>query len=113
MKIHSAKAKGRRLQDEVVESLYENYNQLRKGDIKPAIMGESGKDIKMSPSAEDQIPFDIECKNTEKASPWQWIKQAEENTKENRIPLVVFRRNRSKTYAIIEWEKLLKLVNGK
>lgn len=111
MKTSSAKAKGRRLQDAVVESLYEHY-ELREGDIKPAIIGESGKDVKFSPAAEDIIPFDIECKNTEKTSPWAWIEQAEENTKDGRIPLVIFKRNRSKTYAIIEWDKLLKLISS-
>jgi len=113
MKTSSCKAKARRLQDFVVESIYKTFNQLREGDVKPAIMGESGKDIKFSPAAEDIIPFDIECKNQEKISIWEAIKQSEENTKEGRISLLVFSRNRSKTYAVIEWEKLLELIKEK
>lgn len=111
MKPSSAKAKGRRLQDHVTKTLYESFDKLRDGDIRPAIMGESGRDIKMSPAAEDIIPFDIECKNTEKTSPWAWIEQAESNTKDGRTPVIVFKRNRSGTYAIIEWDKLLKLLS--
>ena len=111
MKTSSCKAKGRRLQDAVVKSLYENYKQLREGDIRPAIMGESGRDVKLSPTAEDVIPFDVECKNQEKINIWAAMEQAKENVKEGRIPLVIFKRNHSKTYAILEWEHLLELLN--
>lgn len=110
MRVSSKKAKGRRLQDAVVESLYENFDSLRQGDIKPAIMGESGKDVKLSPLAEDTIPFDIECKNMEKINVWNEFKQAESNTKNGRMPLLVFKRNRSDTYAMLKWEDLLKLL---
>jgi len=113
MKTSSCKAKGRRLQDAVAKSLQETYTSLREGDIQVAIMGQSGRDIKLSPSAEDIIPFDIECKNTEKLSIWAAMEQAESNKKEGRIPLVIFKRNRSKTYAVIEWEKLLELLSKK
>jgi len=110
MRVSSKKAKGRRLQNEIVESLYKAYD-LRDGDIKPAIMGESGIDVKLSPAAEDVIPFDIEAKNQETTSIWGWLKQAAENTKKGRIPLLIFKRNNSKTYAVIEWNKLLTLLN--
>jgi len=113
MKTSSCKAKGRRLQDAVAKSLQETYTSLREGDIKVAIMGESGRDIGLSPTAEDVIPFDIECKNQEKINIWSAMEQAEFNKKEGRIPLVIFKRNRSKTYAVIEWEKLLELINKK
>ncbi len=111
MRTRSAKAKGRRLQDAIVKSLYENFSQLREGDIKPAIMGESGRDIQLSPTAEDIIFFDIECKNQQKINIWAALEQAESNAKEGRIPLVIFKRNHSKTYAVLEWEKLLEILN--
>ena len=112
MKTSSCKAKARRLQDFVVETIYKSFSQLREGDVKPAIMGESGKDIKFSPAAEDIIPFDIECKNTEGFSRNSAIKQAEVNSKQNRIPIVVFKKNRSKTYSIISLENLIKIVDN-
>jgi hypothetical protein len=71
-------------------------------------MGESGVDIKLSPAAKRIIPYDIECKNTEKTSVWQWIAQAESNTSEGRQPLIVFKRNRSDAYAIIKLTDLLR-----
>ncbi len=73
-------------------------------------MGESGRDINLSPKAEETIPWDIECKNTEKLNIWGALEQAKTNAKENRIPLLVFRRNRSKTYCVLEFEQLLRIV---
>lgn len=108
--VASRKSKGRRLQNLIVERLYKKYSNLEDGDIKPAIMGESGKDIKLSPAAKKIIPFDIEAKNQEKLQLWQMIKQAEDNSEDDRIPLVVFKRNHSKVYAILEFDKLLELL---
>ena len=84
------------------------FPQLRDGDIKTAIMGESGIDIILSPTAKDLIPLDIECKNVEKLNIWKAIEQAEANATEGRIPAVVFKRNRSKIYIVMELEKYLK-----
>lgn len=106
----AAKAKGRRLQDFVAESFLKMYSSLEDDDVKTAIMGESGTDIKLSPAARKLIPFDIECKNQEKLNIWSSIIQCESNCKNERIPLLVFKRNRSKTYACIEFEKLLELL---
>jgi len=106
------KAKGKRLQKEVQKLLFEatHHYGLQDGDIQNTIMGEAGRDIKLSPAAEQVIPFDIECKNQEHINIWSSIEQANTNTKEGRIPLVVFRKNHSNTYAVIEFEKLLELL---
>lgn len=106
----AAKAKGRRLQDFVAESFLKMHPSLEDDDVKTAIMGESGTDIKLSPAARRLIPFDTECKNQEKLNIWSSISQCETNCKESRIPLLVFKRNRTKTYACIEFEKLLELL---
>lgn len=110
MKPRSAKNKGVRLQNEVTEYLYKIYSQLEPGDIKPAMMSESGVDIKLSPAAKKVIPFAIECKNVEKFNRNSAIKQSELNSSEGRISLVVFKKNYSKTYAIISLEDLINLM---
>lgn len=111
MKPSSAKAKGRRLQDEIRETLHEHYPDLRDGDIKTAVMGESGRDIVLSPAAEDRIPLDIEAKNQEKLNVWSSLKQAEANAKDGRVPALVFRRNRSETYVALKFTDLLTLIS--
>lgn len=115
MKIRSRKNKGKRLQKYVQSLLLEKTKSfgLVEGDIQNTVMGESGRDIKLSPAAETVIPFDIECKNTEKINIWSAIQQAENNCKEGRIPMVIFSKNYSKTYAVIELDKLLNLLYQK
>ena len=103
MKTSSRKSKGRRLQNFVAERL-QGFFGWSVEDCKPAVMGESGVDIKLGSREKAQFPYDIECKNVEKINIWQSLKQAEENTEEGRKPLLVFTRNRSPTYVVMRWE---------
>ena len=109
--VQSRKGKGRKLQQLVRDKLLEKHsNSLQQGDIESRGMGQSGTDIILSPLAQTFIPFDIECKAQENLSIWKCLNQAETNTKETRIPLLVFRRARSKTYCCLEFDKLLELM---
>jgi|TARA_R100001377_G_scaffold69685_1_gene45018 hypothetical protein len=110
MKSRSAKNKGKRLQNNVRDLLLETFNQLEPDDIKSAIMGESGEDIKLSPAARKQIPFSFECKNQEALNIWSSLEQAETNAGDY-DPVLIFKRNRSKTYAVINIEKFIELIN--
>ena len=110
MKSRSAKNKGKRLQNKVKDLLLETFNQLEPDDIRSAIMGESGEDIKLSPAARKLIPYSFECKNQEALNIWSSLEQAEENSGKH-SPLVIFKRNRTKTYAVLEFNKLLELLN--
>jgi hypothetical protein len=106
----SSKAKGRRLQQEVRDRIREHFPSLEEDDITCTLMGESGCDIKLSPAAKKKFPFSIECKNQESLSIWAALKQAADNIKEGTTPLLVFRRNRSKTYVTLEFEDFMKLL---
>jgi len=72
-------------------------------------MGSGGEDILMSPRAREIYPVSIEAKNCEQTKPWEWIKQAQENSN-GHIPMVVFSRNRSEPHVIMSLENWLKLV---
>ena len=109
MKTSSKKSKGRRLQNYVRDTLLLAFPSLEEDDVKVAIMGESGEDIKLSPAAKRKIPYSFECKNTERLSIWEAIKQSAGNC-ENRVPSVVFKRNRSKTYITLELDKFITLI---
>lgn len=111
MRTSSAKAKGRRLQNEVVEILLEHFREhLEKGDLRAAIMGEQGEDIKRSPLAKRVLPFSFECKNQEKLNIWAALDQAAENCDEDDAAVVVFKRNRSTTYIALEFEAFIDLL---
>ena len=109
MKTRSAKNKGKRLQNSVRDVLLETFKEdLEPDDIKSAIMGDSGEDIQLSPAARKLIPYSIECKNQEKLNIWSSLEQAEGNSKES-TPVLIFKRNRSKTYAVVELKEFIKL----
>ena len=109
MKPSSCKGKGRRLQNFLKEKLHNYFPTLREGDVKTAVMGESGEDIILSPAARDLIPFSFECKNQERLNIWESLSQSEENSGDY-IPAVVFKRNRSNTYIALDLEEFLKII---
>ena len=110
--IASRKSKGRRLQQYVRDTFRQIFKeQLEPEDIESRPMGNSGTDIILTPAARKLIPFDIEGKNSEKINIWAAIRQAESNqAKPERIPAVIFSRNHSKTYIVMEFERFLDLM---
>lgn len=110
MKTASAKAKGRRLQKEVAKAILDAFG-LHEDDVKPAVMGESGEDIKLSKAARDAFPFSVECKNTERLHLWGSIAQAEANAGEH-MPLLVFRKNGEPPRCVIRFDDLLNILKG-
>ena len=113
MKTSSGKAKGRRLQNKVRDVLLEHFSdKLEPDDIRTAIMGETGEDIKLSPAARRLIPYSFECKNQEKLNIWSSLEQAKENSGDY-PPVLIFKRNRSKTYVTVELEEFMKLIDDR
>ena len=110
MKPRSAKNKGKRLQNKVRDLILEKFDTLEPDDVRSITMGDSGEDILLSPAARRLFPFSVECKNQEKLNIWSALEQAEENSG-NHTPLVIFKRNRTNTYAVLEFDKLLELLN--
>ena len=110
MKTRSAKNKGKRLQNDVRDLILETFTELEPDDVRSTTMGDSGEDILLSPAARKLFPFSTECKNQEKLNIWSSLEQAETNSGKH-IPIVIFKRNRSKTYVALEFEKLLELLN--
>ena len=111
MKIKSAKAKGRNLQNLVRDKLRSIFigKVLEEDDIKSQTMGMGGEDIVLSPSAKKVIPYSFECKNTERLNLWKALEQCESNC-EDREPVLIIKRNRSDVYAIIKFDKFLNLI---
>ena len=73
-------------------------------------MGMSGEDIVLSPAAKRVINYSFECKNKERLDLWKSLEQAEGNSEE-RHPVSVFKRNRSKVYVALEFEHFLELID--
>ena len=109
MKCRSAKNKGVRLQNEIAADI-RTFFDLSDLDVRPAIMGESGRDIKFSVYAESKFCFDVESKNCERLNLWGSWTQCVENTKLGRKPLLVFSRNRCETLCCLRFKDLLALL---
>ena len=110
MKSRSAKNKGKRLQNLVRDLILEKFTQLEEDDVRSTTMGDSGEDVLLSPAARKLFPFSVECKNQEKLNIWSALEQAENNSN-GHTPLLIFKRNRTKTYAVLEVNKLLELLD--
>ena len=109
MKSQSAKAKGRRLQQEFRNLLIEKLN-IHPEDIESRSMGAGGEDLIMARAAREKFPYSIECKNTEKLNVWAAYEQASSN-KGNYEPIVVMRKNNKKALVVIDAEYFVKLHN--
>ena len=113
--VKSRKAKGRRLQNDVCTTLYDSFHvvepSLEPDDVKSQTMGMCGEDIVLSPAAQKVIKYSFECKNQERLDLWGSLQQAEDNCSD-RIPVLVFKRNRSNTYATIPFDEFIRLIQN-
>ena len=109
--IRSRKAKGRRLQNWVRDSLRGLFLTLTDDDVRVAIMGETGSDIKLSKTAKKLFPYDIECKNTEG---WKKVYDAYDQADGHGddSPLVFIKMNRRNPLVIVDAKFFLKLNNA-
>ena len=111
MKPRSAKNKGKRLQNKVRDLILEKFQQLEEDDVRSTTMGDSGEDVLLSPAARKLFPFSVECKNQEKLNIWSALEQTENNSN-NHVPLLIFKRNRTKTYAVLELKDFIRLIKN-
>ena len=107
MRPQSAKAKGRRLQQQFRELLIEELG-IHPEDIESRSMGAGGEDLIMARAAREKFPYSIECKNVEKLNVWEAYKQASENSKDSE-PLVVMKKNNHKTLVVLDAESFVKI----
>lgn len=110
MRPQSAKAKGRRLQQETRDAVLAAFPQLEADDVRSTSMGASGADLLLSPAARKLFPYSVECKNTESLNVWKALEQAAKGAAANTTPIVVFRRNNVVAHAALPWATLLDLV---
>lgn len=112
MKASSAKAKGRRCAQELKDLILRYLGtKIEDEDITVTPSGVTGPDLILSPLAKKFLPIAVECKNVEKLNIWAAMEQAETEARVG-LPVLFFRRNRSKMYACIEAEHLIKLLAG-
>ena len=109
--VRSRKAKGRRLQNWVRDTLLSIFKTLDDNDISCAIMGETGEDIKLSNPAKKLIPYSFECKNKQTFKGiYDIIEQAHSNCKPTQVPLGIIKMNNLQPLAIVDARHFLDLM---
>ena len=109
MRPQSAKAKGRRLQQDVVAAIKATFPELVDNDVVSTSMGAGGEDVVLSPAAEKLFPFSVEAKNVEKLNVWTALDQAAANACRGRAPIVVMKKNNKKPHVVISMEAFMSL----
>lgn len=111
MRTSSAKAKGRRLQNWVRDRLKELFG-FTDDEIRVAIMGETGADIKLSSSARAKVSLKIECKNHEAfTSIYKAYQQASEHPGDEE-PVVFIKKNRHQVLVVLDANYFLEMVKN-
>jgi len=113
MKTRSAKAKGRRLQQWVMQQIAELLDMECGPDtcIASREMGQSGTDIRLIGEAAKLFPFSVECKNQENWSVHEWVKQAKDNETAGMPWLIVAKRNHGDPVVIMDAEVFFLMVS--
>jgi hypothetical protein len=116
VKTSSAKAKGRRLQQYVRDSLRAiglKYG-LIDGDCESRGMGQNGVDIILSPAAIKVFPFAVECKNVETLNVTStFLEHFDKYKDESSLKLLIHSRNKMKEPLVtMRWSDFLAVYNG-
>ena len=106
MRPQSAKAKGRRLQQQFRELLIETLG-IHPEDIENRSMGAGGEDLIMARAAREKFPFSIECKNQEKLNVYDAYDQACANAGDHE-PILFMKKNRKKALVVVDAEYFIK-----
>jgi hypothetical protein len=115
MKTSSAKAKGRSLQKLVADKIKHLF-QLNDYDVRSTPMGCPGSDIMLSEKAIHMLPYDIECKKTEKINVWEAYDQSVVRAQKpipgslKLEPVVILSKNRRDPIAVMDLDHFLNLV---
>ena len=110
MKTSSAKAKGRRLQQQFMQLLIEKLD-IDSEDIESRSMGAGGEDLIMAKAARNKFPYAVECKNQERMNIWSAWEQAN-NNRGIYEPLVVIKRNGVPPLVVLDANVFLDYVKG-
>lgn len=76
-------------------------------------MGQAGTDVRLLGEAQERFPYSVECKNQERWSVLDWVKQARQNQKEGTAWLLVMKKNRIEPVIVIDANHFFDLLSRK
>ena len=110
IKVSSAKAKGRRLQQWVRNYLQQHLKGVEEDDVTSTPGGVNGPDIGLSPLSRKLFPWTVECKSRSSFSIYSALEQAEKNLIKDTKPIAVLKGDRKKPMALLYAEDLLEIL---
>ncbi len=113
IKPSSAKAKGRRLQQQARDKILSLFPMLTDQDVRSTGMGQSGEDIQMASQARRLFPYSIECKALKNIAIYKFVDQCVANCPSGAEPLVIIKADRRKPLAVIDMDHFFELISRK
>lgn len=110
MNISSAKAKGRRHQQDIAKRILAMYPELEPDDVVSTSMGAGGEDLRLSPAARKRFNYSVECKATAKSTSQTYMDQATRNAPAGTVPIVVSKADRKQPLVTMTWADFERLV---
>ena len=107
MKPQSAKAKGRKFQQQVRDKLIEELD-IHPEDIESRSMGAGGEDLIMARAARQKFPLSIECKSVERLNVYEAYEQAAANSGDYE-PVLFMKKNRKKPLVVVDADYFISL----
>jgi len=109
MKTSSCKAKGRNLQNYIVQRILDHFPELTPDDCSGRSMGANGEDILLSKAARLLLPISIEAKSKAAYAVYKDYLQAVANAKDYN-PVLVIKQNRGSPLAVVDLDFLLRML---
>jgi hypothetical protein len=111
IRVSSAKAKGRRLQQWVAKRIQALFN-LSEKDVVSASGGVSGIDVQLAEHARSVFAYGVECKSYANIAIYKWWAQCQSNAhKEGLQPLMVVKGDRKDPLVVMSWDTFESLIS--
>ena len=111
----TGKAKGRLGQQEIRDRLLEEFPEFEPDDIKSTVMGDTGADIQLSPTARKKLNLAIEVKRRKAVGKtfYDYMDQAKSHVKYGEDPVVFFRADRKPWLVLIDIDFFMELLKSR
>ena len=106
----AGKAKGRKLQQWVRDSILGLFPALTQDDCRSCPMGSSGADIQLSSAAQALFPFDVECKARANGFTPLYNALSQADRKRGLTPIAVVKQDRRDPLVVMRASDWFKLV---
>jgi hypothetical protein len=96
-----------------VKKILEAFPDLTENDVRSTSSGTKGRDIQLSQRALGHFNYAVECKNKARIAIYNDYEQATTHVKDDEIPLLVIKQNRSEPLVVMSLDHFFELIKNK